>query len=235
MKLKNKVALITGGTSGLGFEIAKQLIGKGAEVIILGRSEKNVKGARTKLNSKFVSTLVCDLRKYDQIKDALKKIERLDILINCAGIIAYQPLDLHDPKNIKDIIDANLLGTIYATRELLPVFKKQNSGTILNVSSTSGLMTGGHPQQCAYIASKFGVSGFTEALKKEINDEKLNVRVLGFYPGGMNTKLFAKAGMDKDTAKFMDPVEIAEIITFMLERSESIKMDHVVVNRNKNI
>ena len=187
------------------------------------------------MHSKNIFSITCDLRDYDDIKKKLSLIRHLDILINNAGIIAYKNLDTHDPQNIKDIVDTNLLGTIYVTRELLPILKKQNAGTIMNISSASGLPTGGYPGECAYVASKFGVTGFTETLKKELGEEGKNIRVLGFYPGGMNTQLFSKSGDEKDTSQFMDPREIAKIIVFILERPESIKMDHVVVNRNKNL
>lgn len=235
MNLTNKKALITGGNSGLGFEIVKELVKKVCQVIILGRDKQRVEKAKEKLNSSLVSTIVCDLRDNNQIEIAAKKIKNIDILINCAGVVAYQPLEIHDPQNIRDIIETNLLGTIYMTRAILPKMKKKNSGTIVNISSTSGLMTGGHPHECVYMASKYGVTGFTEALKKEINEEKKNIKILGFYPGGMQTPLFAKSGLDKDTSSFMDPTEIAKIIVFILERPDSLKMDHVVVNRNKNI
>lgn len=235
MNLKNKTALITGGNSGLGFEIAKVLVKRNCKAIILGRDKQKVEKAKKKLNSPLVSTLICDLRDFNQIKITTKKIRDIDVLINCAGIIAYQPLDKHDPQNIRDVIETNLLGTIYMTRAILPKMEKKNSGMIINVSSSSGLMTGGHPYESVYIASKYGVTGFTEALKKEINEENKNIKIIGFYPGGMNTELFSKAGLDKDTSSFMDPAEIAKIIVFIIERPDSVKMDHVVVNRNKNI
>lgn len=230
-----KKVLITGGNSGLGLEIARQLLQKEYEVIILSKDKKKLDQTLKKINSPKLSSVECDLRNYQNIKSSLQSINKLDILINNAGIIAYQELTKHDPQNIKDIVDTNLLGTIFVTKELLPILKKQNSGVIMNISSTSGLPTGGYPQECAYVASKFGVTGFTETLKKEMKEQNRNVRVLGFYPGGMNTKLFSKAGLDKDTSEFMDPEEIAKIILFILERPEAISMDHVVVNRNKSI
>jgi len=218
MKLEGKTAIVTGGNSGLGLQIVNELKEKGCEVITVGKTD---------------SDLTCDLRDYEQIK-ALK-IDKADVLINCAGIIAYQPLESHDPQNIKDVIDTNLLGVIYMTQLVLPKMIKQNSGIILNVSSTSGLMTGGHAGESVYMASKYGVSGFTEGLKKEMEAEKRNIKVIGFYPGGMKTELFSKSGQDKDTSNFMDPKEIAKIIVFVLERPDSINIDHLVVNRNKNI
>lgn len=233
MELENKTALITGGNSGLGFEVAKLLIKKGCNVIILGKDIKKVNAAAKKINSKRLSTVICDLTDCKQIEKVAKNIKSLDILINNAGVIMYSLLEKHTSQKIAGIINVNLLGTIYMTRAILPKMKKRNSGTILNVITTSALK--GRTEETVYIASKWGVRGFTEALIDELSEEKSKIRVLGFYPGGMNTQLFTKAGLDKDTSSFMDPDEIAKIIVFMLERPESIKMDQVVVNRNKNI
>jgi len=158
MQLKNKTALVTGGNSGLGLEITKLLLKNGAKVYVLGRDTGKLQTLKLNIKSKNLNTIKCDLRNYQEIKQTLKKIKKLDVLINNAGIISYRLLEKHDPRNIKDIIDTNLLGTIYITRELLPIFKKQNSGTIINVASTSGLMTGGHTQESVYMASKFGIS-----------------------------------------------------------------------------
>ena len=218
MNLSGKTAIVTGGNSGLGLEIVNELKEKGCQVITVGKTNSN---------------LTCDLRDYEQIK-ALR-INKVDVLINCAGIIAYQPLEKHNPQNIKDVIDTNLLGTIYMTQRVLPIMIQQNSGIIFNISSTSGLMTGGHSGESVYMASKYGVSGFTEGLKKEMEADKRKIKVIGFYPGGMNTELFSKSGQDKDTSSFMDPKEIAKIIVFVLERPDSINIDHLVVNRNKSI
>ncbi|MCA9382633.1 SDR family NAD(P)-dependent oxidoreductase [Candidatus Dojkabacteria bacterium] len=225
--------LITGGNSGLGFEITNLLVQAGHEVIILGKDKKKLDLAKKQIDSDKLSTIECDLRDPVDIDTKLSRIEHLDILINNAGIISYKKLEEETDENIKDIVNTNLLGTIFVTKKLLPVFEKQNSGIIMNISSTSGLITGGHSEETIYVASKFGITGFTETLKKEMKEQKLNIRVLGFYPGGMNTDLFAKAGLDKDTTKFMDPKEIAKIVVFILERPEEINMDHVVINRNK--
>jgi NADP-dependent 3-hydroxy acid dehydrogenase YdfG len=229
-----KNVLISGGNSGLGLEVTKILLTKGYAVTILGKNQQALDKVKDELNSSNLSCIQCDLRNYEEIHQKISSINNLDILINCAGIIAYKKLDEQDPKNIKDIIETNLLGTIYLTKELLPIFKKQNSGIIMNISSTSGLMTGGHAEESVYVASKYGVTGFTETLRKEMIEQGNKIKVLGFYPGGMNTKLFSKADLDKDTSKFMDPREIAEIIVFIIERPDSINMDNVVVNRNKN-
>ena len=228
-----KKVLISGGNSGLGLQVTKLLLGKGYQVTILGRDMQKLELVSKEINSPNLNYIQCDLRNFADIKAKVAEVTELDILINCAGIIDYKKLDEHDPQGIKDIIDTNLLGPIFLTRQLLPVFKTQNSGTIMNVSSTSGLLTGGHSEECAYVASKYGVTGFTETLRKEVIEQGKKIKVLGFFPGGMNTELFSKAGLDKDTSKFMDPKDIAEIVVFILERPDSINMDNVVVNRNK--
>lgn len=235
MELTNKRVLITGGNSGLGYEIAKELIKAKSRVIILGKDDLKVDMAKKDLDSDLITSVVCDLKSQSEIEKTIKEIGDIDILINCAGVIAYSPLVVHKPDSIKNIIETNLLGTIFTTQAVLPSMIKNNRGIVLNVSSTTGLPTGGNPNESVYAASKFGVSGFTESLKKDIDEQKLNIKILGLYPGGMNTQLFSKSGSDKDTSKFMDPGEIAKIVIFILERPDSIKMDHVVINRNKNL
>jgi short-subunit dehydrogenase len=202
-------------------------------VIILGKDEKNVQSALDELKNENASSVICDLRNSKDIENTSENLKNVDILINCAGIIGYYNLEDHPKEDIQAQIEVNLLGTIYMTQAILPTMKKQNSGTIINVSSTTGLH--GKPQESVYAASKFGVRGFTEALQEELKEQESAVRVLGFYPGGMNTKLFVKGGVDKDTSSFMDPEEIARIVVFMLEHPDSIKMDQVVVNRNKGV
>lgn len=234
MDLAGKTALVTGGNDGLGLEIVKHLIDKKSKAILVGKDSLKVADAVRELKSDLVTPVVCDIRNEKQVAEEIGKLEGVDILINCAGVIAYQPLESHDTSNIREIVETNLLGTIFVTRALLNKMKQKNSGIILNVSSTSGLPTGGHANESVYMASKYGVAGFTDGLKKEVAAEKKKIKVIGFYPGGMDTQLFAKSGVQKDTTKFMDPGEIAKIVIFILERPDTISIDHIVVNRNKS-
>lgn len=87
----------------------------------------------------------------------------------------------------------------------------------------------GRNNQAVYVASKYGVTGFTDSLKEDLADT--NVKVSGFYPGGMNTSLFKKAGKPKDNSDWMDTNKVAEVIVFMIERDMTMVMDHVVLNK----
>ena len=118
---------------------------------------------------------------------------------------------------------------IYTTKAVLPEMLKQKDGYIINVSSTSGLK--GRAGQSVYASSKYGVTGFTESLQEDL--KSTNVKVAGFYPGGMNTKLFEKAGDLKDNEDWMDTGKVAEILIFMLERDDTMVMDHVVLNKRQ--
>ena len=224
--------LITGGNSGLGFEVAKLLAARGDELFLLGRDLARTKSASEKIAA---TDLCCDVRDNQAVEAAFAKLSSLDILVNCAGITQYAKLDEQAPEKIAEIIETNLLGTIYCSRAALKLFRPQKSGLILNVSSTSGLPTGGNPYEAAYVASKYGVTGFTDALRKEVVAQGLNVRVLCFNPGGMKTEFFSKAQATKDTTSFMDPAEVAKVVVFMLEVPQGICLDQVVMNRNKAI
>ncbi|OGD54693.1 hypothetical protein A3J78_01505 [Candidatus Beckwithbacteria bacterium RBG_13_35_6] len=229
MNLKNKTVLITGGNSGLGFAIAKELVKKNSKIIILGKDKKGVEMARKKLNSPLISTIVCDLRDYKDIQKKLKNIRHLDILINNAGVWLEGQLQNNKFLDIANVININLTGLICITKIILPIMLKKNHGIIFNISSTSGINP--KTNQSIYIASKYGVTGFTKSLQKDL--ENTNIKVFGFYPGGMKTNLFNKTNSKKDVSNFMDPQQIAKIIVFILQRPQSVNMDHVVINRSK--
>ena len=229
MNLKNKMVLITGGTSGLGLEVTKQLLKKGASVRVLGKSEENLSKLKKTLLSSKLKTILCDISNHQVIHDALKDIGKVDVLINNAGVFMENPLEESTAEGISQLLDINLKGAIYTTREILPQMKKQNEGFILNVSSTSGLK--GKPLQAVYAASKWGLQGFIDALKVELLPTK--IRIATIYPGGMQTKLFAKAGIKKDTTGWLEPQDVAEVVIFILERPNSMLLEQVVINKTK--
>jgi 3-oxoacyl-[acyl-carrier protein] reductase len=227
MELADKTVLVTGGSDGLGFAIAKKLLQRKAKVVICGRSLQRLEQAKSRLNSANLSTIQCDVSDYQAVTNMVAKLGPIDILINNAGIWVEGDLETHTPEHISQTIDINLKGAIYVTRAVLPDMKQRNEGFIFNISSTSG--TKGKPGQSVYVASKFGVRGFTESLKIDLYHT--NIKVAGFYPGGMKTKLFEKTGSNKDVSQYMDPNKVAAIVIFILERDDTMIMDHVVLNK----
>ena len=226
MNLSNKSVVITGGTDGLGLSLARKLVSKGTKVSIIGRSQEKVDLTIKELGNE-ASGYVADVSKFDELENLVKQIKKIDILINNAGVWLEGEVLSNTKEQISSTIDTNLKGVIYATKAFLPLLKKKEETHILNVTSTSGIR--GRENQSVYVASKFGVTGFTESLKLEL--ASTNVKVTGFYPGGMKTKLFDKAGTPKNNQDWMDTDKVADIIVFMLEQDATMIMDHVVLNK----
>jgi NADP-dependent 3-hydroxy acid dehydrogenase YdfG len=230
MKLEGKTALVTGGSTGLGFATAKALLKKGMKVTICGRTEKTLIEAAEKLDSDNLQIFVCDVREYEQVEQMVSQIGEIDVLINNAGLFLEGPLNEYDPERIAEVTDVNLKGAMFVVRAVLPEMEN-NGGFIVNVSSIRGKNS--KMKESVYVATKFGLRGFTDSLREEYWGTK--VRILGFYPGGMDTSLYEKAKTSRDMKSMMDPDDIAEVIVFMLTRGERVNMDDVMVNKRIKI
>lgn len=228
MKLKGSTVLITGGADGLGWELTQLLIAKGASVHVLSRDAKRHAEICSQVSdpAKLTNHQV-DITDSTAIEKVIGQIDTIDVLINNAGVWIEGPLQDNTVEEIDRAIQINTLGTIYATRAVLPQMLEKKRGVIVNISSTSGLEA--RPNSSIYCASKWAVRGFTDALKLDLKDT--GVVALGVYPGGMQTQFFAKSGSKRDTTGWMDPKNVAEVICFMMERDETMMLDHVEINK----
>lgn len=226
--LTNKSILVTGSTDGLGRLLALQLARAGANVIVHGRSsaktEPVVKELQEINSAGSYSSIVCDLNKPETITASFAEIKQLDILINNAGIWQEGNTIEVSPDKIIEVMNVNLGAPMLITRTLLPVLVKSPYSQILNTVSIAGVTLPEGYYHTIYTATKWGVQAFTEAMAKEYNGKKL--RVMGYYPGGMNTKLFVKGGINyKANEPWMfDPQESVEAIIFMLTRNPKITL-----------
>lgn len=228
MDLRNKTILITGATDGLGMLLAQNLAKIGCNLIIHGRNENKIENLEkeiSKINHNIiVSKIICDFNKPRTIKKEFEKVNHLDILINNAGVWAEgNTIDISSDKII-ELTNVNLLSYMIVTKTLLPILQKSEFSQILNVSSIAGVEIPQGYFHTIYSATKFGVQAFSEALIKEFGNSKL--RIMGYYPGGMVTKLFKKAGIDyKEVEPWMfDPQESVDAMIFMLTRNKKINI-----------
>lgn len=228
MNLVGKKIVITGGADGLGLALAKALCAKDAQVFVIARNQQKIDAAVAELGNN-AKGFVADVSHYEEIVQIAEQVGEIDVLINNAGVWIEGDLRDNTIDAIDQAIDSNLKGVIFATKAFLPSLTKATESHVINVSSTSGLR--GRNGQTIYTATKFGVQGFTESLKLDL--EKTNIKVTGFYPGGMSTQLFAKAGNSKDNQDWMNTDKVAEVLVFMLERDVTMIMDHVVVNKRQ--
>ncbi len=227
MELTNKVAIVTGGSDGLGLSIVKKLLFEGSFVHIISRDKDKQGKILSEIKNKNLFTHQVDVSNYEEISKAIKDIGDVDILVNNAGVWLEGNVEDNSPDSVAKTIDVNVKGVIFSTKAVLPILKRKNDGYIFNISSTSGLK--GREGQSVYVASKFAVTGFTDSLKEDL--KLTNIKVAGFYPGGMHTKLFDKAGYPKDNSKWMDTDKVANIIVSILKLDDSMILDHVVLNK----
>jgi 3-oxoacyl-[acyl-carrier protein] reductase len=191
MELKNKVAIVTGGTRGIGYGIAQALLLEGASVFICGREEARLKTALQALSASHqgaVDGIAADVSRYQDCRKlvaaAVERFGGLDVLINNAGVgHAYKPIDQISPEVWDTTIGTNLSGMFYCCREAVPLMRKAGAGYIFNISSTATIVlcSGGS----AYNASKTGLSGLTETLVKDVRYD--GIRVSEIVIGSVST------------------------------------------------
>jgi short-subunit dehydrogenase len=228
INLNNKTILVTGSTDGLGKKLAIELSKLGANVIVHGKDHPKVDDTVKELQSinknRNYRGIVCDLNDPKSIENKFVDIKELDILVNNAGIWQEGQTDKLSSERLIEVMNVNLTAPLVITKTLLNTLKSSEYGQILNVVSVAGVEIPTGYFHTIYSASKFGLQAFSEALEKE-NDNK-NIRVMGYYPGGMYTKLFKKAGIDyKEKEEWMfDPQESVEAIIFMLTRDPKVNI-----------
>lgn len=223
MELKGKAIVVTGASDGIGKEIALRLARESTKLALIGRdnSRLNEVSKKAKDLGAEVKTYACDLRETDKMEKTVQTIisdfNGIDILINNAGIWhKVGPVESLNPEIIDEVIQTNLLALIHITKLFIPTLNSRKEAAIINISSKSGTVA--QEGQSVYTASKYGVRGFTEVLRADLKSTK--IRVAGVYQGGINTKMFEKAGDDFPTQNFTPPEALADVIAFMLSRPE---------------
>ncbi len=214
MNLKEKVVVITGGTKGLGKALAEIFREKSAHVIVGANLIQDTEDRGDIVAVRADVTNEADVVRLAE--EVIKKFGRIDVWVNNAGIwLPHAPIEEMDMKRVHDMIEVNLFGTMYGSKAALIQMRKQGSGTIINIISTSALE--GRAHSSGYGASKFAAMGFTKSLRKEV--EETGITVLAIYPGGMRTNLFDEE-RPKDYGEYMDPKEVAEKIVANLENNQ---------------
>ena len=223
--LKGKNALITGAGKGIGKAVALALASEGVNVILLSRTKSSLEEVATAVEKLGVKSFVvtADVADINAVNDAVSKaltaFGTIDILINNAGIGKFGKFLELDPTDWESIIKTNLMGVYYTTRAVLPGMIEQQSGDIINISSTAGLK--GNAATSAYSASKFGVMGLTESLMQEVR--KHNIRVTALTPSTVATDMAIDLNLtDGNPDKVMQAEDIAEVIIAQLKLNKRV-------------
>jgi 3-oxoacyl-[acyl-carrier protein] reductase len=229
---KNKVALVTGASRGIGKAVAQKLARCGADVIINysnNDAEASTLQAELSANGTKPSIFRADISNFEAVEKmvlwAIQEYGKIDILVNNAGIGKHRPFIEMSHEQWRNIIDVNLTGTFNVTKHVVPHMIRQQTGKIVNVSSIGGLLaTDG---QCAYAASKAGVMAFTRVLGKELIPYNINVNSVA--PGltdtdrlqGLDQNLFEDLKSNVPALRIGKPEEIANLILFLCSEDAS--------------
>ncbi len=207
----NKLALVTGGSKGIGLAIAQSLSKAGAKAAICGRDQAALDSAKSTLGPDSLA-IRCDVRSDSEVAAMFAKISGdwggLDFLVNNAGVGIFAPVFELTPDEWRTVIETNLNGAFYCSREAIPLMRKRGGGYIVNISSLAG--KNAFAGAAAYNASKFGLNGFSEAMMLDVRYD--NIRVSYIMPGSVETDF----GHGKPGAWKLQSADIAEMTLDLL-------------------
>ena len=213
---ENKIVVLTGASSGIGYSLLNYFIKEGARVYGSSRNERELT-TEIKQECNFeLLDLADELNVEKYVKTILQKENRIDILINNAGVAHNLALvEEIDSKMLNSVVRDNLLPTFNMMKYTIPIMKKNNSGTIINISSRAGRRA--VPKLSAYTAAKFAVRGLTESVAKEVQDT--GIKCISISPAGVNTGMRAMVFGQEDAENQQDTSRINEVISRILSGS----------------
>jgi short-subunit dehydrogenase len=233
--MKNQVVIITGASSGIGKALAFEMGGQGAIVIITGRNQANLNEAAAALEAVNIQNhaIVCDSSSEEQtrmmIQEVVDRFGKIDLLINNAGISMrsmFETIDLHV---LKQVMDINFWGTVYATHAALP-YLKQSKGGIIGISSIAGYR--GLPVRTGYSASKFAMNGFLEALRTELIGTGVHVLTAcpGFTASNIrNASLTGDGSISGESMREEEKMMSAEEVAFEIRKAYQAKKKTLIL------
>jgi 3-oxoacyl-[acyl-carrier protein] reductase len=234
MEFQNKVAIVTGGSRGIGRAIVQALAREGAKVAFTYAQNKTL--ADEVANGDTVLGFQTNVTDFNQAKDFVKQVKEkwgaVDLLINNAGITRDKLAAMMSETDWDDVLNTNLKGVFNITKPVIGLMIRQKRGAILNITSISGII--GMPGQINYSSSKAGVIGFTKALAKEL--AKIHVTVNALAPGFVETDMTAvlneeykaKALEQVPLGRFAKAAEVAEVALFLLSEKASYITGQVI-------
>lgn len=216
MDIKNKTAIVTGASSGLGAAMTEALINKEARVYGLGRNMEALTNLKNKLGKAFIPVQL-DISKQDAVNswitETFSEVKYPEILINNAGLGSFGKIDEIPSEEWMGMINTNLNGMYYLTSKVVSFMKKQTaSAHIINIGSILG--TTGRAESAAYCTTKFGVRGFSEALYQELRT--FNIKVTCLNPGSIATEFFESSGVASHQ-NMLHPKDLANTVVYLLE------------------
>jgi uncharacterized protein len=238
--LKDKVVVVTGASQGLGRVLSAKIAAEGAYVALISRNIDRLNSLRSEIENQGGHAFVygCDIRDPNQVDKTvvqiIKEHEYIDILINNAGVWTDDYLEKNQPEKRLNALTTNILGQIQFSEEVLDQMKRRGDGILFYVISTSGvpdIPSGNNSQWKSYGASKWGLTGYSQALREALRDTK--IKVIQFFPGGFESNLYENAGRENPHNQpwMMKTEDVADIVLFTLTRPGDVYMEKLYFQR----
>ncbi len=221
---------ITGASSGIGKDAAKEFARIGCKVFVSARRSTELERINKELQKEKLSVEIypCNVASSANVDQTVKKItseNKIDCLVNNAGITSFKPAEENSINEIDDIINTNLLGAIYSIKNILPHLIENGGGTIINVNSivTQKFFT----NSSAYAASKMGLLGYSKVLREEVR--KYNIRLIDIIPGTTETPMWSADIRKKHSERMMNSEDIARVIVWAYLQKNNIVSEEIVL------
>jgi short-subunit dehydrogenase len=221
---------ITGASSGIGKSAAIEFAKAGAKVFASARRVMELEKLNTELNDPNLSIEVfpCNIASYPNVDQTVKKItlnNNIDCLVNNAGITSFKLAEENSVNEINDVINTNLLGSIYAIKAVLPKMISNGGGTIINILSvvTKNIFT----RSTVYSASKWGLLGYSNSLREEVR--RYNIKVINIIPGATETPIWSKEIREKNSGRMMSTEDIARLLVWVYLQKENLVTEEIVL------
>lgn len=234
-----KLIVITGASSGIGMELAKEFSKQGYPTLLLARRKEEME--KLKLKNSIIES--CDITNIENVEKTIKKAEEIygktDLLINCAGVMLLGDATTQNYQEWSQMIDVNIKGILTTTHQVLKHMVDRNQGTIINISSIAGHKT--FNNHAIYCGTKFAVSAITESIRKEISSS--NVRMITISPGVVETPLLSHTTDNNIKDNYnewkktiqggIDPQKIVECVLFAYNMPQDICVRDIVIAKTK--
>ncbi|NUP47859.1 MAG: SDR family NAD(P)-dependent oxidoreductase [Catenulispora sp.] len=248
-RLNNTVALVTGASSGIGAATAKSLAAEGAAVALLGRRRDRLEELADKLRTEGATAFVIQADITDQqqaaaaVDSVVAELGRLDTVVNNAGTMGVGPVLDSPLEEWERMVDINVQGLLYVTHAALPHLLKaaedapRRVADLVNISSTAGRVA--RPGTAVYNLTKFGVNGFTEALRQEVMQKRVRVSVV--EPGTVNTELSThlrdgvREAVERQVEglELLHPEDIADAVSYIVTRDRRVSVNEILVRASE--
>ena len=232
MPKTNKIALITGASSGIGAALSQSLCEKGYHCILAARSEDKLeKLAQSLRNDGFgCSVLIVDVgneSSVDALFAASAKIGHVSLVINNAGLGVFSKIEESTVEDWDAQINVNLRGSFLVSRKYIPAMQKQKMGTLVFMNSVAGNF--GYPYSAAYVASKFGLRGLSDSLRNELRKD--NIKVISVHPGAIDTAFWDNINVDFPREEMLSPEMIADSVVHAIEAPGATVIENLTIRR----